>query len=254
VRDGYGHVKISRKAYAEDPFWLEPRVYSKWEAWEDCIQMASWKARKYMIGHTVEELRRGEFQASVRFLATRWSWGKHAVEKFLAATEQAGRLRGQRRGHGGTVYLLVNYERYQGDDARSGTPEGTDSGTPRGHLGDKTEAVKQVSKKHPGVLADLVAKACDRWKAEMGGTLPFGRVCKAWKPLLDDYPPADILDRWDRYFAANQRVEDRRYLSPENFAQRIALHAPPTEMELTDDFGRMVLHRRDAAGNWVPAA
>jgi hypothetical protein len=39
----YGHIKISRKAYATDLWWREPRIFSKWEAWEDCIQMAAFK-------------------------------------------------------------------------------------------------------------------------------------------------------------------------------------------------------------------
>lgn len=246
----YGHVKISRKAYAEDRWWLEKRVFSKWEAWEDCIQMASWKARKFAIGHAVEQVERGEFMASLRYLAQRWGWGKNVVKRWLEVAQKEHRIAVQREGQGGTVYLLVNYEHYQGSDARAETLTVTAIGTPPGHLRDKTEAVKASNT----ILADLVAKSLEVWKAEMGGTLPFGRVRKAWKALLDDLPAAEILERWQLYFVKNQRAEDRRYVSPENFAQRIALYAPPTEKEETDDFGVMRKWRKIGPDQWEIAS
>lgn len=127
---GHGHVKISRKAYATDPWWNEPREFSKWEAWEDCIQMAAWKPRSFVIGHSIEPLARGEFFASIRFLAERWQWGKNVVARWIEAAQKAGRLTVQREGQYGTVYLIVNYERYQITEPKSGTSEGTEAGTP----------------------------------------------------------------------------------------------------------------------------
>jgi hypothetical protein len=247
----YGYIKVSRKAYAEDPFWLEARTFSKWESWEDCIQMASWKARKFAIGHAVELVERGEFVASLRFLAERWGWDKMTVSRYLDAAVICGRLKRQREVQGGSVYLLVNYEKYQGDEHQTETPSETPRETPERQQRDKTEAVKASNR----ILADLVAKGLDTWKAQMGGTLPFARVRKAWKALLDDYTPAEILERWTYYFEKNQRAEDRRYVSPENFAQRIALYAAPTEMELTDDFGVPRIHRKNSvSGAWEVAS
>jgi len=42
-----GHIKIARKAFADDKWWREKRVFSKWEAWEDMIQLAQWEAREF---------------------------------------------------------------------------------------------------------------------------------------------------------------------------------------------------------------
>jgi hypothetical protein len=70
----YGHIKISRKAYATDLWWREPRIFSKWEAWEDCIQMAAFGAYTRQLGEIPVELKRGEFAASLTFLSQRGRW------------------------------------------------------------------------------------------------------------------------------------------------------------------------------------
>lgn len=256
MTDEYGHVKISRKAYATDPWWKEPRAFSKWEAWEDCIQMAAFGRHTRRTGETQVELGRGEFAASVRFLSQRWGWSKSKVGRWLLDARSLGRLR---RREGDTnrdtlrdttdmVYVVVNYAQYQDPPREPGTLRGTQRGTNK-------KAVKESNTTTTTApLAKLVADGIAVWKAEMGGTLSFGRVHKAWKALVEDFEPADILDRWRVYFAKNQRAEDRRYLSPENFASRIALFGAPTEIEMTDDFGVMRLHRKDrTSGQWVVA-
>lgn len=257
MTDEYGHVKISRKAYARDPWWRESRIFSKWEAWEDCIQMAAFGRHTRRIGEAQVELGRGEFAASVRFLSQRWRWSKSRVGRWLLDARQLGRLRlregdkvrdserdTQRDTHE-AVYVVVNYSQYQDPPVQLGTHSGTPSGTNK-------KAVKESSNT---ILAALVADGLAVWKAEMGGTLPFGRVHKAWKALLDDWNSAEILTRWRAYFVKNQRVEDRRYVSPEHFASRIALFGEPETQEMTDDFGVMRLHRKDReSGQWVVAS
>lgn len=132
----YGHVKISRKAFESDPFWLESRVFSRWEAWQDLIQMAAWKSQRRAVGASVVELRRGEILVSVRYLAQRWMWSKNKVAAFLQLLEEMGRIAGQRKGQAGTAYLLVNYERYQGAPSADGTPSGHLRDTNEDTLGD----------------------------------------------------------------------------------------------------------------------
>lgn len=132
----YGHVKMSRKAFESDPFWLESRVFSRWEAWQDLIQMAAWKSQRRAVGASVVELRRGEILVSVRYLARRWRWSKNKVAAFLQLLEEMGRIAGQRKGQAGTAYLLVNYERYQGAPSADGTPSGHLWDTNEDTLGD----------------------------------------------------------------------------------------------------------------------
>src|SRR4051812_27229797 len=98
--------------------------------------MAAWRSWTRVIGQRTERLERGEFIASVRFLATRWRWGKHVVERFLEAAQKRGHILRQREGQGGAVYLVVNYGAKRSTSTEKGTPTGTGAGTPRGHLGD----------------------------------------------------------------------------------------------------------------------
>lgn len=136
----YGHVKMSRKAYAEHPFWNEPREFSKWEAWEWMIQAAAWRDHKRVVGMTVVELRRGEFLGSVRFLAEAWGWKRSRVHDFVRLLLEMGQIAGQRETHAGTVYMLVNYDTYQSSPGDSGTdartPERTAERTGSGHRAD----------------------------------------------------------------------------------------------------------------------
>jgi hypothetical protein len=246
VTDRRAHVKVSRRFF-DSADWREPRKFSRAEAWLDCIQLAAWKPRRYAIGLEVQELQRGEFMASVRFLGERWGWSKSAIQRWLLAAQQAGRLAVRREGQGGTVYVLVNYEAYQGDgepkwDTDRDTLRDT-SGTPAGHLRDKTEAVK-ASK---AVKATWLTPFADTWKARCGEP-PFGKLATALRPLVKQHAEVEVLVRWRRYLDAT----DPQFASPHRFAQTWHKWAVPETQEMADDFGRMVPHRKNEAGAWVP--
>ena len=121
----YGHVKLSRKFFASDPFWNERRVFSRSEAWLDLIQRAAWKDHTRLVGGAVIELARGEILASIRFLASAWNWGEQKVRTFLALLKKMERISTQRETQAGTVYLLVNYDTYQGGNTESNTADDT---------------------------------------------------------------------------------------------------------------------------------
>jgi hypothetical protein len=126
----HGHIKMSRKAYRAiekggDLLWNEPRVFSRWEAWEYLIARAAFAphTRKLRKGGVVK-LERGETPPlAVRYLAQRWGWSRSKVHKFLAllGTDLA-RIRGQQKTPDGDTYLVINYALYQ-DRGDSGEPE-----------------------------------------------------------------------------------------------------------------------------------
>lgn len=241
----YGHIKISRKAYAEDRWWLEPRVFSKWEAWEDCIQMATWKPRKFAVGFQVEQLERGEFMASLRFLAERWRWDKMTVKRWFEAAQKALRLQRQREGQGGTVYLLVNYERYQGNNADIETVDETPSETGARQERDKTEAVKQLKTTSSSKTTWLTPFGA-AWEARCGGTPNYRQFAKILKPVVDALGAEPALARWQRYLDDTEP----RFCSVNRFAAIHGTYATPAVVEFTDDFGRMRPHRRRDDGRW----
>jgi hypothetical protein len=64
------HVKIARKTFESDVWWLEQRALSKWEAWVDMLQLAQWGPRDLETSKfgTIH-LERGEFVLSIRQMA-----------------------------------------------------------------------------------------------------------------------------------------------------------------------------------------
>lgn len=239
----WGHIKLSRRLFEEDEWWNEKRPRTKIEAWLDCIYMAAWKPRKFAVGFEVEQLQRGEFMASLRFLAERWQWAKRTVERWLEVGIKAGRLERRREGQGGTVYLLVNYEHYQGNDPIRETPAETAKEPPERHRRDKTEAVKQVRTTWMTPFADL-------WSARCGNP-PFGKLAAVLGPLVQTHEAPEVLNRWSRYLSAT----DPKFCSVHRFAETFNTWAEPDTQEMTDDFGVMRLHRKDRqSGQWVVAS
>ena len=165
--------------------------------------------------------------ASLRFLAERWEWGKGSVARYLAALEKRGHIAGQREGQGGTVYLLVNYDYYQSTPTDSGTPVGTESGTPAGHLRDKTEAVKQETTSHQAVIRQAAAL----WAASRGKP-SYPRIGKAMKELVPAHGARQVLVVWGGY------LEDRRdkgFCTPEDFVANYLLYRRKWAVEFGED-------------------
>jgi len=87
----------------------------------------------------------------------------------------------------------------------------------------------------------------DAWQAKCGNP-PHGRLAKALAPLTKTLGVPETLERWSRYLSDHEP----RYCSPESFVARHAAYVGPAIQEMTDDYGRMVPHRKNEAGDWVP--
>jgi hypothetical protein len=130
VRAG-GRLTVARKLFDQaDPFWNEPRVFSRWEAWVDLIQLAAYRPHSRTVGGRRVELARGQVLASVRFLAERWRWSKSKVQRWTEELRTMQRVEIQERDTQTTVYVLLNYDTYQNAVPDGGTPTG-DRGTPQ---------------------------------------------------------------------------------------------------------------------------
>lgn len=151
----YGHLKISRKAYAPlaaggDPFWNERRVFSRWEAWEYLLQSAAYADHRRVVSRHPVTIPRGHTPPlALSFLCEAWGWGSKRVRNFLDLLVEMDRIRAVAGARTGTVYLVLNYDYYQsgGSDkgtdedvygARTGQDQGTDGATKR-----SSKAIKQ---------------------------------------------------------------------------------------------------------------
>jgi hypothetical protein len=136
----HGYIKISRKQFdGQDALWEDGTPFDSRSAWTWLLQAAAWRDGVYESGFGTDQLSRGEFVASLRYLGIRWKWGKNRVARFLAHLEKAGRITGQRTRQHGRVYVVVNYDTYQTPNGKSGTPRGTRNGTLAGQRRDKVE-------------------------------------------------------------------------------------------------------------------
>jgi hypothetical protein len=210
-----GHIKIARRSFdpvAGDPFWLEQREFSRWEAWVDVLQLAAFRDRQHVTQFGTVHLCRGEFVASLRWLADRWTWTVKKVRNWISTLSKWARIRAQREEAAGTVYLIVNYERYQTTGADSADEKGTGQGIERAQEGHKKEAVKhkrdrELSKKEssgadapPRMALDhsWPAEAAAWWQETVGRMAP-GRIGAALKDYVDKHgwPVVKIaLIRW----------------------------------------------------------
>lgn len=143
----FGHVKISRKAYKLDPYWNEPRQFSRWEAWEWMIQAAAWRSYSKVTKRAgVLQIERGETPPlAERFLADHWGWAsKNRARRFLDELEGLGRIRTGQRTAEGTTYHLVNYELYQsnGPETDRTTDQTRTSDGPHADQNRSSKAVK----------------------------------------------------------------------------------------------------------------
>ena len=149
-------------------------------AWLDLCRMAQFEGRTRIIGSQAVRLQRGEFIASYRFLAERWSWSVKRVRTFLDSLTDpvVGKLKQVRGTPSGTVYHVVSYDTYANpghSDGHTGGTDGAQGGHTRGTPGAQiiTSSTKEVS----GNI--------------MGGETPKqGRKKKATR-LPEDWTPND---------------------------------------------------------------
>lgn len=137
-----GYIPISRKLF-ESLWWLEEREFSKAEAWLDMIQSARFEASstKMLVGCKVIELGRGEFPATIRFLAKRWGWNKNRVDRFLKLLVSENMITTRTaNGTSQTIIKLCNYGDYNPIGENSGQKRdkiGTNLGQQRDNSGTK---------------------------------------------------------------------------------------------------------------------
>lgn len=197
-----GHIKIARRFFLDDPWWTERREFSRAEAWLYLINLAQWRRRTMQTKYGPIVLQRGEFVASLRWLADEWRWGVQRVRTFLETAQKLTRVVAQRETQAGTVYLLANYERYQQTEALGNTPNDTPGNTLPTHLQHKNKQLSSKAvKKRSCVRASpdtFPAAIYDRlesiWFTSFG-TAGRSEFRAAIKPLLANGLRAGQLER-----------------------------------------------------------
>jgi hypothetical protein len=179
-----GFIPVKRTLF-EHFLFKERRVFSRFEAWLDLIQLASFTdGQTEIINGKALVRNRGEIIASMRWLSTRWSWKSlHKVIDFIELLRSHEMVVVDKE-NGISKIRLVNFERHnsigegdyqeknsKGNTKRNGQPfkpdkvvqdEGTLKGTPtatvREHPGNSEgtnyNKVNKVNKENNGLGGD----------------------------------------------------------------------------------------------------
>jgi hypothetical protein len=156
-----GYTLLWRKIWA-NPLLCEPgKKFSRLEAWLYLTNILAAGMDDEAAG-----LRRGDFQASSRYLARKWNWPRSTVQRFfkelesggmisrldetvtdeIRANPDLGHLPGQSAGHPEGRFAVSNYETY--NPARA-TLRSTDRATSRAKVKEVGKEVgKEVEKTH----------------------------------------------------------------------------------------------------------
>ena len=158
-------IPINR-TFFDHAFWKEERVYSKAEALLDLIRSARFEESEAseLIDGKMVSWTRGQWPASLRYLAKRWKWSKSKVNNFVRLLEERHFIKRQSV-NGLTVLSITNYDKYNGRQQRgrqkkplyNDVAEGENStkdkqGTVEGHGRDKTN---NENKEEDGVIAPV---------------------------------------------------------------------------------------------------
>lgn len=213
-----GHIKIARKAFAEDKWWLEKRVFSKWEAWEDMIQLAQHEPREFVsTKFGTIRLERGEFVLSLRRMAERWGWGLQSTRSFTRSATFRTRLATQRETQAGTVYRIVNYDLYQSTEEKPTQPA-TQQITHDQHTSNtpvtQEQALKQLTTTTPAKDRGWVGRFLEAYTTATKGSYSAGRLGRELKDLIRDNGENPAFKAWTTFLAS----PDRRF-GPSYFAK-----------------------------------
>ena len=86
----------------------------------------------------------------------------------------------------------------------------------------------------------------DHWQRRCGNP-PYGKLASVLAPLHKEHGAPETLARWSRYLDAT----DPKFASAHRFAETFNTWAEPETVEMTNEWGAMVLHRKDpVSGEW----
>jgi hypothetical protein len=106
-----GYIKLYRKI-KENKYWLEPRKFSKAEAWIDLLLRAGFKNNELVLGNQDLSLKAGEFVTSQKKLAEAWKWDRETVNVYLRRLKTDEML-DYRTSNKFTQITICNWDNYQ---------------------------------------------------------------------------------------------------------------------------------------------
>lgn len=140
-------IPINRKLFTHY-LWEEKRIYSKFEAWLDLLQMVSFKGNnKNMINGLLCKWDKGQFPISISFVCKRWGWREKKVRNFLKLLETDGMIE-LKKTPKWTMLTVCKYDSYN----KQGHSEGSTEGSQRAVRGQQLNILNNINKDKEGAL------------------------------------------------------------------------------------------------------
>ena len=161
-----GYICIPRKLFESD-YWRQSRTYNDGEALLDIILSARFEASEQTarVGGRYVSWGRGEWPASIRFLACRWHWTDKRVRCFLARLRRRGEIT-TRCDEGCNVIRLTHYDDY--------FPHSSES--PAGHR------VEERENEH----RNAEMPSAERTPASVHEEVEIMKSCASWRQMVCD--------------------------------------------------------------------
>lgn len=169
MADLMGYIKVHRQIFKSAIF--EGHTFDRRSAWLWMLAEARFEpGEKYIDGRQID-LERGQFAASLRYMATAWGWKKDAVRRLIRRFETATMIETD-TATGVFVITVCNYDQYQGEQRRAATDTATPIATETRQERDRSATNKKNGKngkkgknyKFTGKVIKLEAEDFDRWQ------------------------------------------------------------------------------------------
>lgn len=132
-----GWIKLHRDIQ-DHWIWRDKEPFDTRSAWMDLLLLANYEDFKTKRKGKIVSRKRGEVNASSRYLADRWHWSRNRVNRFLRLLESDGMV-SISGATGGTTITIENYSKWQELGANSDTTDGADVGATDDTTGGATD-------------------------------------------------------------------------------------------------------------------
>lgn len=105
-------IPINRELF-EHYLWCEEREYSRFEAWLYLLKEARFEDTKVLDKGKLVTVKRGQFYASIRFMATAFGWSTKKVGNYLQMLETDMMIKRETvKETGQSILTICNYDKY----------------------------------------------------------------------------------------------------------------------------------------------
>lgn len=118
--ENHGWIKLHRKIQDNPFYYAEP--FTKMGAWIDILLLCNHAPKTIYVRGNKIEINRGQFAYGEVTLAKKWRWSRNKVRRYLNWLQTIQQIE-QQKNSVLSLYTVLNYNEYQGNDTTDDTTE-----------------------------------------------------------------------------------------------------------------------------------